>query len=34
MDSHIVRTTLDIEKHVHDSLHLNKHVQEEINGPR
>lgn len=27
-------TTPEVEKIVRDTLHLNRHVQEEINGPR
>ncbi|XP_045173866.2 protein MTO1 homolog, mitochondrial-like [Mercenaria mercenaria] len=31
---HITQTNSQIEKLVQDSLHLNKHVKEELNGPR
>ena len=31
---HIVRSDTQVEKIVQDTLHLNKHVKEEINGPR
>ncbi|XP_060562623.1 protein MTO1 homolog, mitochondrial-like [Ruditapes philippinarum] len=34
IDCHLTNTDPSIEKLVHDSLHLNKHVKEEINGPR
>lgn len=34
IDCHLTRTNERIEKLVRDSLHLNKHVKEEINGPR
>ena len=34
MFCHMVRSDTKVEKIVHDTLLLNKHVKEEINGPR
>ncbi|XP_052231082.1 protein MTO1 homolog, mitochondrial-like isoform X2 [Dreissena polymorpha] len=34
LDCHITRTSLEIEQIVHDSLPENKHVKEELSGPR